>query len=284
MGDVEEIRKVIKDLCLELNEMNDEDKPVIEIYKGATGSAAGLPFEIWFKEILSRRIKYEIFERLEFMRYIVENYLLEKTSLKEFCKNVWYGEAQQFTRNAIARIKKGKEPKLQQTLGDIILKYGKDLNDVILLNVKATEIDENGKPVGRAPNIVSAYRLLKFLANVYKKIGLIDKINVWLVGFYYLPIEGNRVQIRKCYFRDLFKLDLNKAPPINFDAAIQIQWHLNEMVEDENQTLDKFAIDLGKKYLREWENFREKRDEKIKKVIDELFKAIEMSRKQRTLL
>lgn len=103
------------------------------------------------------------------------------------------------------------------------------------------------------------------------------------MGFYYLP-KGNKVQICKTYFRDLFKLDLNKAPPINFDAAIQIQWHLKEMVEDENQTLDRFAIELGKKYLKEWEIFKKQRDEKITKVINKLFNAIKEGKKQKTLL
>jgi hypothetical protein len=282
---IEEIRRTIKDLCSQINERNDKNKPIIEIPKGATGSAAGLPFENWFRKILSESIKYDVFERLEFMRYIAENYLEKKIiTLKELHEYVWWGDLQQFTDGALKRVERGGIPKLQQALGDIIVKYGEDLNDVILINVKATEISDGG-PVGRPPNIISALRLLNFLVKIFKRRkNLKDKINVWLVGFYYLPRENNKVQICRSYFKDLFKLDLEKAPPINFDAAIQIQWHLAEMVEDENQTLDGFAIKLGRKYLSEWESFKKQRDEEIRKLVNDLFKAIKKGGKQTILL
>lgn len=170
MKKIEKIRQVIKDLCLQLDRMDERNRPMIEIPRGASGSAAGLPFEEWFKKVLSESVEYDIFERLEFMRYIYENYLERKNAtLNELRKNVWWVTPQQFTKKAIERIKKGEEPKLQQSLGDVVIKYGKDLNDVILINVKATETDNYGEPVGRPPNIISAFRLLKFLSEVFTK-------------------------------------------------------------------------------------------------------------------
>lgn len=276
MEDVEKIYYVIKNLCSSISEADEAGKPTIEIPRGATGSAAGLPFENWFKESLSGKVDYEVFERLEFIRYVDKNYLRKKSvNLNELRKNVWWWEPQQLSEKVIERIRMGERPKLQQALGDIIVKYGEGLNDIVLINVKATEVGRDGKPIGRQPNIVSALRLLNFLVDIFtEKIILKNKINIWLVGFHYLPKEENKVQIRNAYFKDLFKLDLERAPPINFDAANQIQWHLNEMVENQNQTLEDFAIKLGEKYLKEWKEFMKRRDEKVEKIVKKLKDAI----------
>jgi len=279
---VEEIRQNIKELCLQINEFDEKNKPIITIPGGATGSAAGLPFEDWFRGILSKNTKDGVLGKLEFVKYIMENYLC-KTNLESLLKDTWWGKLQQFTHETIRRVEEREEPKLQQALGDIIVKYGDDLNDVVLINVKATEINDNG-PIGRPPNIVSAFRLLEFLTELFdEKINLIDKVNVWLAGFYYIPIGSGKVRIEQSHYRDMFKLDLEKAPPINFDAAIQIQWHLGDMVEREKQTLDEFAKELGEKYLNEWKSFKKRRDEKMEKIVNKLFSAIERNHAQKKL-
>jgi hypothetical protein len=230
---------------MEICERDESKKPVIKIPEGATGSAAGLPFESWFKDELSRRItKYKVFGRIDFIRYIIQNFL-KNIGLDKLHEITWWARLQQFSAENVRRIENGEEPKLQQALGDIVIKYGDDLNDIVLINVKATE-ERDGRPVGRQPNIVSAFRLLEFFLEVFeKKPHLADKVNTWLVGFYYNPIGNGRVRIVNCRFVNMFKLDLEKAPKINFDAAIQIQWHVGDMVEREDQTLEEFAQKLA---------------------------------------
>jgi hypothetical protein len=179
---LENISKSIEELCREIDRAGPNRKPVITIPKGATGSAAGLQFELWFITQLKERIIYTVFGSIDFMKYITQNFL-SSMELDELVRTTWWARLQQFTNEKIERIRKGEEPKLQQALGDVVIKYGEGLNDVVLINVKATEVSGQ-TPVGRPPNIVSAFRLLRFLLEMFeKKPQLIDKINVWLIGF-----------------------------------------------------------------------------------------------------
>lgn len=270
---VKEIRKDIEKLFEGFNKLDENNKPLVLIPQGATGSATGLPFEKWFQNVASEKIEHAVFGRLDFMRHIIDNYL-NGTSLNELRKIVWWAPIQQFTPKNIDRVKDGEEPKLQQALGDIVIKYGDALNNLILINVKATEVS-NGEPIGRPPNIVSAFRLLKFSTMLFEeKSELIEKVNVWLVGFYYEPIGNGKVRIVQCHSIDLLKLDLDKAPAINFDAAIQIQWHLGQMIESKGQTLEEFAKKLANKYLDEWESFTNRRSKQMKSIAKKLFSAI----------
>lgn len=270
---LEEIRQSIKELCIEINKSDENKKPVISIPVGATGSAAGLPFELWFKNEMSGRTKYKVFGRIDFMKYVIQSFL-ENIGLDELHKTTWWSRLQQFSAENIRRIQSGEEPKLQQALGDIVIKYGEDLNDVVLINVKATEASD-GRPIGRPPNIVSAFRLLNFFLEIFdEKSHLVNKVNTWLVGFYYNPIRNGRVRIVSCHSVNMFKLDLDKAPEINFDAAIQIQWHLGDMIEREEQTLEDFAKKLADKYWGEWKAFTQRRDKKLEGIIQRLLSAI----------
>jgi hypothetical protein len=278
---LENISKSIEELCREIDRAGPNRKPVISIPEGATGSAAGLPFELWFTTQLKERIKYTVFGSIDFMKYITQNFL-SSMELDELVRTTWWARLQQFTNKKIERIRKGEEPKLQQALGDVVIKYGEGLNDVVLINVKATEVSGQ-TPVGRPPNIVSAFRLLCFLLEMFeKKPQLIDKINVWLVGFYYQPLPNKKVKIIRCYFLDMFKLDLEKAPEINFYAAIQIQWHLHDMIENKDQTLAEFALKLANKYVTGWSAFVKGRDEKLKRLVQRLRKAVEKTNNQKS--
>jgi hypothetical protein len=252
MAAIEKIYQIVKEFCKEMNELNETERPIIRIPRGATGSAAGLPFEVWFQSEISGKMKYKVFGKMDFVDYILNNYAM---SLDKLLQATWWGNIQQFRPEIIKRVKMGEQPKLQQALGDVIIKYGDDLNDIILVNVKATEVS-NGEPVGRPPNIISAYRLLQFFLELFEnKRHLVEKVNVWLIGFDYNPLGEEKVRIEQCHFKNLFWLDLKKAPLINFDAAIQIQWHLKDMIEIENQAIHEFAENLAYKYRNEWKTF-----------------------------
>jgi len=287
MEGVQRLRDEVVTLCAEIERMPEENK-IINIPVGATGSAAGLPFEDWFYQELRSRITglgFEIFRPFDFVLYIINEIIDQRRiPLDQLRNNVWWWSIQQFSESLIKRVREGERPKQQQAMGDIIVKYGIDLNDVVLINVKATEVDKRGKPVGRPPNIISSLRLLEFLHRLFTKHrNLIDKVNIWLVCFHYYRPRPGIAKIHKAIFRDLFKLDLSKAPSINFDAAIQIQWHVEEMIEDPSLTIEKFAIILARKLLDEWERFYQKRDRKIRKLTEELLQAIRNSCRQSTL-
>jgi len=146
----------------------------------------------------------------------------------------------------------------------------------VLLNIKSAEID-GGRPQGRPPNIISALRLLDFLANLLgEKPSLVDKAAIWFLAFYYRRRDSEHVVIESSCFRDLFKLDLSRAPSslINFDAAIQIQWHVMDMQMREDQTVKGFAKELANHCEREWRDFSKERTKRLREIV-EVIKRVE---------
>lgn len=70
-------------------------------------------------------------------------------------------------------------------------------------------------------------------------------------------------------------------PPINFDAANQIQWHIKDMVE--NPSVDKltFFKSIAKKYLDEWQKFMSLRTSDVRNLVGELERLIERFRQNK---
>jgi len=265
------------------------NKIVHGVSKRAHGSAAGIPFEEWVVNTL-KSCKLNAFLQEEFVEYIVKE--LQKSGFSNVIKNIvfektWWGSYVVSSEQLEAALK-GKKPSVyQQSLADIIVFYGKDvskdLNNILVINVKSHDISKPSRP----PNIISALRVLEFgkdlLIKTQRYPDFIDKANIIFVGIYY-RIDNNNAHIIEMHVKDFFKLDVNKMPPINFDAAIQIQWHVRDMVED--PAIDKltFLENLAKKYLNEWQRFVGERTRNIGSLINELNKLIEAYRKQQTKL
>jgi len=135
----------------------------------------------------------------------------------------------------------------RQTQGmgaDLILHYGEELEEldnVILVNVKSRNVER----AGRDPNIISAFRLLDYFSSVAHQANpddIFDKIRYWVLGFDY-----KSGVIQNVHVKDLFRLDISRMPPINFDAALQIQWHVKDMVTLPEQTNREFVSRFTKK-------------------------------------
>jgi hypothetical protein len=253
------------------------------------GSAAGIPFEEWVVNAL-KSCKLNAFLQEGFVEYVVKE--LRELGFSRFIENIvfektWWGSYVVSESQLKAALKNEKPTVYQQSLADVIVFYGidvsRDLNDVLIINVKSHDVSKLSRP----PNIISALRVLEFGKDLLTKAqyypDFIDKANIIFVGIYY-SIKDNIGHIVDIYVKDFFKLDVNKMPPINFDAAIQIQWHVRDMVE--NPAIDKitFLENLAKKYLIEWQKFMGERTKDIENLIDELNKLIEVYRKQQLKL
>ena len=261
------------------------DKTVHGISRRARGSAAGIPFEEWVVNAL-KSCELNAFLQEGFIEYVVKE--LRKLVSSSFIENIvfektWWGSYVVSESQLKAALKNGKPTVYQQSLADVIVFYGsdvsRDLNDVLVINVKSHDVNKQSRP----PNIISALRVLEFGKDLLMKAQdypyFIDKANIIFVGIYY-SIEDNICHIKNIYVKDFFKLDVNKMPPINFDAAIQIQWHVRDMKE--NPYIDKttFLENLVKKYFIEWQKFMGERTKNIENLINELNKLIEFYRKQ----
>jgi len=255
------------------------------ISRRAHGSAAGIPFEEWVVNAL-KSCKLNAFLQEGFIEYVVKE--LPKSVPSSSIENIvfeetWWGSYVVSESQLKAALKNGKPTVYQQSLADVIVFYGsdvsRDLNDVLIINVKSHDVNKQSRP----PNIISALRVLEFGKDLLMKAQVyrcfIDKANIIFVGIYY-SIEDNICHIKNIYVKDFFKLDVNKMPPINFDAAIQIQWHVGDM--EENPDIDKitFLENLAKKYFIQWQKFMGERTKNIENLINELNKLIEFHRKQ----
>jgi putative N-acetylmannosamine-6-phosphate epimerase len=90
---------------------------------------------------------------------------------------------------------------------------------------------------------------------------VLDKVNLWFIGIYYRQSENHTI-IEDVYIKDFFKLDVKKIPVINFDAAIQIQWHVKDMVEIEDQDKLTFIEKLADTFMEQWQGHVKGKQEK----------------------
>jgi hypothetical protein len=262
------------------------NKIVHGVSRRAHGSAAGIPFEEWVVNAL-KSCKLNAFLQEEFVEYIVEELQRLGFSLngikRIIFEKTWWG-SYVVSEN---QLKAAKPSAYQQSLADVIVFYGenvsKELNNILIVNVKSHDLRKDSRP----PNIISALRVLEFGKDLLMKAqhypDFIDKANIIFVGIYY-SVKDNNARIDSIHVKDFFKLDVDKMPPINFDAAIQIQWHVRDMVE--NPAIGKltFLEKLARKYLTEWQEFVGKRTKHAGKLISELNELIEAYRKRQTKL
>lgn len=258
--------------------IKDPKRRKIPVSRRATGSASGLPFEPWARDIL-QDCGFSAFLQEEFIDTLVRE--MRKSGYNDnkisyiIKEETWWGMKDYMVsrKQLEAALKNTDIPTYQQSIADIVLFYGNDIvsdhNDIIIINVKSHDIDRES----RDPNIISAKRVLEFFKDLSKKAvaypDFIDKANLWFIGFYYKRYR-NYSEIKEIYVKDLFKLDVTRIPVINFDAAIQIQWHVKNMIEKEDMDKLKFIESLAEEYLKRWQEFVQKRTQKLEETIHEL--------------
>jgi len=162
----------------------------------------------------------------------------------------------------------------QQTQGmgaDLVCHHEETPDDagaVILINVKSRNTARKGRP----PNIISAYRLLNYFSNMCYPLaarGLLEEIRYWVLGF-----DHKSGVVQNAHVKDLLKLDVSRMPPINFDAAMQIQWHVGDMATLPRQTPREFISKFTTKFNEDWKKHKERRDERIHKSTDAVQKSL----------
>jgi len=268
------------------------DKKVSGISRRRHGSAAGIPFEEWARDAF-RQCNFNVFLQEEFIEYIIgelKRIGFSREKIRSIIKErTWWGIGDYVISKSQldAALNSKKVPVYQQSIADVVIFYGEigardlgSLNNVLLVNVKSHDMSKLSRP----PNIISALRVLEFARDLLRRSlqhpDFIEKANLIFIGIYYQSVN-NYAQIMKIYIRDFFKLDVTRMPPINFDAANQIQWHIKDMVE--NPSVDKltFFKSIAKKYLDEWQKFMSLRTSDVRNLVGELERLIERFRQNK---
>lgn len=261
---VETIRSEVEEI---LNRVILEGDVEIERVEGH-GHQAGIPVERWVKNKLDENItNSKIFFPNEFIRYLNIN-----TNVKQILDSTWWRRLL-LSRQQITAAENGEDiGTWQQSAADLVLFYGTDIGDrnkIILLNVKS----HNTARRSRDPNIMSAYRLLNYFKFAIAHNFNLDEINIWFIGVDYHS-EGTIAIVESIHVKDLFKLDLTMLPQINFDAAIQLQWHVRNMVECDQSKIE-FVRSLAQALLDRWNHHVRNRTQKYERWVREIIESIE---------
>jgi hypothetical protein len=264
----EEIKQKIKEQFKKLL----SEKPTL--IKGldnpeAYGHAAGTPLEEWVKQELKIH-KWRVYFPNEFLAEIF-NKIKDIPKILIFLKSCWWNRLI-FTPKQLLAFREGKEiQRWQQEGADLVLFYGEDIikepNKIILLNVKSHESSRDSRP----PNIMSAQRLLEFFSNLSDMKNseeMLKLSELWFLGGVYSATSGGG-KLESITIKDLFRLDVSKIPQINFDAAIQIQWHVTDMIEI-SQTKKKFVNSLADDFLKRWNHHSCSKQKKYESLVKKI--------------
>lgn len=276
-NDVSDIRRVVERCFAEV--FKDKNKLKIEgdITNESYGHSAGTPIEEWAKRNLQEGTDFTIYYPNEFLSIIFRE-LKDPHNIESFLDTVWWGKLL-FTKEQLKDFMAGEEVKRWQQEGaDLVLLYDgniiKNPDKVILINVKSHLATRQSRP----PNIMSAQRLLEYFDYILAKEDgrkLLSQAELWFLGISYIiesarsGASANRAVVSSVALKELFKLDVEKIPQINFDAAIQIQWHVEDMKEV-MQTKDIFVGNLADEFIERWRHHSSAKESKYEKLIQSI--------------
>ncbi len=269
-------------------EFKDGEAPDFKILPGF-GHSVGDQIEGWvLHQLRGTRWEVEVLRIGDFLTLALRELYPEqggKTSSKsvgELTEEA-YGQIQQIawwgsllsTKSAIQEyFKTGAAGEWQQAGADLVLIDGGPIfdsdSDVFLLNVKSHDVSRSSRP----PNIMSALRLLRFLARLLES----ENAESWLeqanLLFLAIDYDGQTSRYSETHLKDLFRLDVPRIPQINFDAAIQIQWQVGDMKEIE-QSKAEFIDRLLSRFLREWDRHREQKTRSFEELAARIVAKLE---------
>lgn len=272
--EVEEIREKIESDFDEI--LASKENLKFSIGSNAYGHSAGDSIEGWLKTNFLKK-GWNVYYTHEFLFEVFQIIGKDEKKLIKFLDNIWWGKFSIYKKGQITNFIKGVPIGTYQQAGaDIVLFYGTDLKKepekVILLNAKSHNITRRS----RAPNIMSAQRLLEFFNDILGKGKMINDAEYWFVGVNYDNNNDDTGEVKQIYIKDLFKIDVTKISQINFDAAIQIQCHVEDMQEIKQSKLE-FIERISNLFIETWRKHSERKTIKYEKLVNNIFSLLKRS-------
>jgi len=268
----EEIRERLE---REIIHFNEDQRGVLQgINEHSRGHQISNATEGWLNDFLNS-IEWDVesFYYLDFVKTLFEEIGRNKSEIKEILNSAWWHSIKKLIikKKNIDEFVDGEDlTSWQQSSADLILFYGEDyledLEKVIFINVKGHDASRASRP----PNIISGQKLMEIFKGLLEenKVGI---ANYWFIGIDYLI--NDEAEVQDIHVADLFKLDMEAIPQINFDAAIQLQWHVRDMVEKE-QTRLELIENFANEFYQSWRYHSEQKSEKYKEMRDEILSLL----------
>lgn len=234
------------------------------------GHTSGAKIEKWVYEKLGENDCFKTWQPHNYLNTLFLLHQKGKLDHVEILNNTWWANLLIFGQPK----PNGRYIKSQQEGADILLYDGRRENEIKkihLINVKSHQIERSS----RAPNIISALRLLRFFNYILshtKKREFLENMSYWFVSISY-----KNGKIEEIHTKNLFLLDVKKIKMINFDAAIQIQWHVKDMIEKQDQPKSQFIKELLTRVCKEWESHKKSKNivfENLRKNINRSLDSI----------
>ena len=267
---IKDFEKIKKEIIDKFKELLKQKQVISSINtEDAYGHSAGTPMEEFVKHKLIEA-GWEVYYPNRFLNKIFNKIGKDRTKIEKYTEDKWWGTLLFSKKQIIDFLADKKVNRWQQEGADLVLvrdDFFDNAEDIILINVKSHNLDRDS----RAPNIMSVQRLLEFFKRILNKDNyeeLLTKINLLFIGVDYKIKDGNCI-LKNVHVKDLYKLDSSQIPQINFDAAIQLQWHVCDMVEKE-QTKKEFILTLAKCFKEQWDKHSEKKSKKYTKLVKEI--------------
>jgi hypothetical protein len=146
----------------------------------------------------------------------------------------------------------------QEDTPDLVI----DQEDIVFLNIKS----HNTAKMSRPPNIMSAKKILDLFDWIASQAEadrsfILENVQILFVGVSWYEQEG-QIIFQEIKVRNFFCWDLSQIPIINFDAAIQIQWHVGDMVElDPPLPRLDFVREFVEMLNQRWKSFVQRRNQ-----------------------
>lgn len=256
------------------NLLESDDEIIISISSKSYGHATGDTIE----ELLLNHLQecgLDAYFTSDFVEEVFKTIGPNKRRLERSLDKIWWSKLPLYSTNQKNNFLKGKPVgSYQQAGADIVIFYGEDLakepEKAILVNAKSHSLDRKS----RAPNIISAQRLLEFCRELLKEEEMLEYAEYWFIGVNHKQINKDNAKVKDILVKDLFKIDVSKIPQINFDAAIQIQSHVEDMAQlDQNKK--QFIKDLINRFIESWNHHKNKKEEKYIKLYNDITLLLE---------
>lgn len=205
-----------------------------------SGHAAGEPFDKAVEELLKIKFSGEedkhIYRQYQYLNKLYENN--PKALDSESRHNLIPEKTLQQLLN------RGEDTTKNWTKEKPFEEKQNDTADILLIEKNFTQIldvkTKNLSKSAQAPNIISALKLAEMCKTAIENKEF-NKFDIKYIGIDW-ELEGKKLICKKAYIRNLFKANPSSLY-INWAAALQIQFHVEELKEDYTGTFEEWCKD-----------------------------------------
>lgn len=212
-----------------------------------SGHAAGEPFDKLVNEIIKKQFPNNTFRQFEYLNFL-------------FSKNtdaVTLGARNNLFQSPtiLFLLSRGKTATEQWSLENLFQEKQNDTADIMVVKDNFFEfIDVKTRNIGKnaqAPNIISAYKLAQTCAKMIDN----NDFDIFDINYFQVDwiLDGDKLICKNTSKASLFLAEPTSLY-INWAAAMQIQFHVNDLLQNYTKSKKDWAVEYLKHFTKEARN------------------------------